>query len=80
MFFMTDVSESVHYTNLAILPCRLLNTPVYNYLTVRLFYIVSMATVWVRPTPKAPSAVISSPKSFVIALICILQLSVLAHS
>lgn len=35
---------------------------------------------WVRPPIKPTSAVISSPKSFVIALICILQLSVLAHS
>lgn len=34
----------------------------------------------VRPPIKPTSAVISSPKSFVIALICILQLSVLAHS
>lgn len=35
---------------------------------------------WVRPPIKPTSAVISSPKSFVIALICILQLSALAHS
>lgn len=35
---------------------------------------------WVRPPIKPTSAVISTPKSFVIALICILQLSVLAHS
>lgn len=35
---------------------------------------------WVRPPINPTSAVISSPKSFVIALICILQLSVLAHS
>lgn len=46
----------------------------------QLFYVVSMTTVWVRPPIKPTSAVISSPKSFVIALICILQLSVLAHS
>lgn len=49
-------------------------------LTVVLFYVVSMTTVSVRPPIKPTSAVISSPKSFVIALICILQLSVLAHS
>ena len=52
----------------------------YIHLTVALFYVVSMTTVWVRPPIKPTSAVISSPKSFVIALICILQLSVLAHS
>lgn len=52
----------------------------YIRLTVALFYVVSMTTVWVRPPIKPTSAVISSPKSFVIALICILQLSVLAHS
>lgn len=52
----------------------------YIRLTVALFYAVSMTTVWVRPPIKPTSAVISSPKSFVIALICILQLSVLAHS
>lgn len=52
----------------------------YNYLTVRLLHIVTMTTVWVRPLPLSTSAVISLPKSFVIALICILQLSVLAHS
>lgn len=54
--------------------------PDYTRLTVVLFYVVSMTTVWVRPPIKPTSAVISSPKSFVIALICILQLSVLAHS
>lgn len=54
-------------------------TPIYNYLTVRLLCIVTMTTVWVSPPLKPPSAVISSPKSFVIALICILQLSGLAH-
>lgn len=52
----------------------------YSRLTVALFYVVSMTTVWVRPPIKPTSAVISSPKSFVIALICIPQLSVLAHS
>lgn len=52
----------------------------YIRLTVALFYVVSMTTVWMRPPIKPTSAVISSPKSFVIALICILQLSVLAHS
>lgn len=59
--------------------CYLHTTPIYNYLTVRLLCIVTMTTVWVSPPLTPPSAVISSPKSFVIALICILQLSGLAH-
>lgn len=52
----------------------------YARLTVALLCVVSMTTNWTRPPIKPTSAVISAPKSFVIALICILQLSVLAHS
>lgn len=52
----------------------------YARLTVALLCVVSMTTNWTRPPIKPTSAVIFVPKSFVIALICILQLSVLAHS
>lgn len=55
-------------------------SPCCQYLTVSLFLIVSMTTPWVRPTQWPTSAAIPSPKSWVIALICIPQLNILAHS
>lgn len=79
-FYVADVFMHVHYQTSTILRFYQLASPMYNYLTVRLLHIVTMTTVWVRPLPLSTSAVISLPKSFVIALICILQLSVLAHS
>lgn len=79
-FYVADVFMHVHYRTSTILRFYQLASPMYNYLTVRLLHIVTMTTVWVRPLPLSTSAVISLPKSFVIALICILQLSVLAHS